>query len=64
MPKLNQLFDSELEIAACGLIIIGILEIIALIKGIDGSIYGLSMAAIGVIVGYVFKRYNTRKKNP
>jgi len=61
---INQLFDSELEIAASGLIIIGILEIIALIKGIDGSIYGLSMATIGVIVGYVFKRYNTRKKNP
>jgi hypothetical protein len=61
---IKQLVDSELEIALFGLIIVGILELCALLKGIDGTMFGASMAAIGVITGWVFKTYNSRTKKP
>jgi len=58
----NKPFDTELEIAAMGLGAIVILESIALFKGINGVMFGSSMACIGTIVGYVFKSYKVTKK--
>lgn len=45
----------ELKVAAFGIAIIGILEGLALATGVDGTMYGATMAAIGGIVGWIFK---------
>lgn len=58
----NQWFDTELEVAALGIIGIIGLEVIALLKGVDGIMFGAAMAGIGTIMGWVFKSYRTRKK--
>ena len=63
MPNLKQFFDTELEIAALGIVGVIILEIIALIKGMDGTMFGAAMAAVGVIIGWVFKGYHNKLKN-
>jgi len=63
MPNLKQFFDTELEIAALGIVGVIILEIIALIKGMDGTMFGATMAAVGAIIGWVFKGYHTKLKN-
>ena len=63
MPNLKQFFDTELEIAALGIVGVIILEIIALIRGMDGTMFGATMAAIGVIIGWVFKGYHIKLKN-
>ena len=54
--------DTELEVAALGIIGIISLEILALIKGVDGIMFGSAMAAVGTIIGWVFKGYSTKKK--
>jgi len=63
MPNLKQFFDTELEIAALGIVGVIILEIIALIKGMDGTMFGATMAAVGAIIGWVFKGYHNKLKN-
>jgi len=47
--------DTNLEVAALGIVAILFLEALALLKGIDGTMFGAAMAAIGAIVGWVFK---------
>ena len=59
---MKQLIDTELEIAAFGIATVLILETIALIKGVDGVMFGSAMTAVGVIMGWVFKGFSTRKK--
>lgn len=58
----KQLIDTELEIAALGIITILFLEFAAIIRGIDGTMFGAAMAAIGVIIGWVFKGYSKKQK--
>ena len=60
--KIKQLIDSELEVAALGIIGIVTLEIIALVKGVNGTMFGASMVAIGTIIGWVFKGYLQKRK--
>ena len=64
MPKnkLTQLIDTPYEIAALGIITILFLEGLALLKGMDGIMFGASMSAVGVIMGWVFKGYYSKKK--
>jgi len=63
MPKkIKQLIDTELEVAALGITGIVILEIIALMKGVNGTMFGASMVAIGTIIGWVFKGYLQKRK--
>lgn len=47
----------ELKIFIFAICAIVLLESIALIKGVDGVIYGSSMAGIGTIGGFVLKCY-------
>ena len=58
----NSLFDTNLEVAVTAIIIVGILEAIALLKGVDGTMFGAAMVALGGIIGWVCKSYHTRKK--
>jgi hypothetical protein len=61
---IKQLIDSELEIAFFGLIIVGVLELCALLKGLDGQMFGFAIAGIGAIIGWVAKMYQQKvKKN-
>jgi len=41
--------------------LIAILEILAIIKGIDGTMFGLTTAGLGTIDGYVLKGFLKRK---
>lgn len=62
MPKkINQFFDTDRELAALGVFAVIFLETIALLKGADGVMFGAAMAAVGVIIGYVFKGYRLKK---
>jgi hypothetical protein len=63
MPKnLKNLIDTELEIAFFGIIAIMLLEFIALMRKIDGTMFGMAMTAIGGIIGWVFKGYHSKKR--
>ena len=59
---LKQLVDTELEIAALALLAVVFLETLALVKGLNGTMFGASMIAIGGIIGWVFKSYQAKKK--
>jgi len=48
---------NEIKVAVLGICTIFLLETIALLKGIDGTMFGASMAGIGGIIGWVFKDY-------
>jgi hypothetical protein len=61
MFKNLQIAD-ELIVATIGIIAIFILEILALLKGIDGQLFGLAIAGIGGIVGYVIKGVSKKRK--
>jgi hypothetical protein len=54
----------ELIVATIGILAIFILEILALIKGVDGQMFGLAVAGIGGIIGWVAKmfQYSLKKK--
>jgi len=58
----NKPFDTELEIAALGVFAVIVLETIALLKGINGIMFGSSMTCIGVIIGWVFKTLKVKNK--
>jgi hypothetical protein len=60
----DQKIADELIVAIIGIITIFILEGIALIKGIDGTMFGLAVGGIGGIIGWVFKMFQVsmRKK--
>lgn len=45
-------------IALVGILVIGLLEALALYKGIDGTIFSAATAGVGAIVGYVLKSSN------
>jgi hypothetical protein len=53
----------ELKIFCLCLLGIVFLETVALLKGIDGVIYGSSMAGIGTIGGFILKCYFIGKKH-
>lgn len=53
--KIRNFIDTELEVAALGILGVVLLEIVALIKGADGTMFGAAMACVGVIIGWVFK---------
>lgn len=60
--KINlSLIDTELEVASLGIIGIIGLETIALLKGVDGTMFASAMAGVGAIIGWTFKGY--RNKN-
>jgi hypothetical protein len=63
MFKNIQMAD-ELIVATIGILAIFILEILALIKGVDGQMFGLAVAGIGGIIGWVAKmfQYSLKKK--
>lgn len=61
--NLKNWIDTELEVAGLGLVSILALETIALLKGVDGTMFGAAMAGIGAIVGWVFRNYSSKKKN-
>jgi len=56
--------DTELEIAFLGIIGIIGLEVIALLKGVDGIMFGSAVGGVGAIIGWVFKGYSLKKKKP
>jgi len=64
MFKNVQIAD-ELIVATIGILAIFILEVVALIKGIDGQMFGVAVAGIGGIIGWVAKifRDSLRKKS-
>lgn len=47
---------AKYKLSIIGIAAIVILEIIALQNGVDGTMFGASMAAIGAIVGYAFRK--------
>jgi len=57
----GQWFDTELEVASLGIISIAGLETVALLKGVDGVMFGAAMAGIGTIIGWVYKGYRSKK---
>ena len=52
---------NELIIAGLGLTIILILSFTALAKGLDGVMFGSSMAGVGAVIGWVFKNFKPKK---
>jgi len=52
----------EMAIILVGLIAIFILEFIALMKGIDGSMFTTAIAGIGALIGWVAKIVHYRMK--
>lgn len=57
----NKPFDTHLEIAATAIITIGVLETIALLKGVDGTMFGAAMVALGGIIGWVCRAFHSKK---
>jgi len=57
--KKQSYIDSKLFVCAIMLAVLSvcILEIIALIKGIDGSFFGIAIAAISGMGGYLIKGF-------
>ncbi len=56
--KFTQYIDTPYEIAALGIITILFLEGLALLKGVDGTMFGAAMAGVGIIIGWVCKTYH------
>lgn len=56
----HSIYLNEMTVAIIGLIIILILSFTALVKGLDGVMFGSSMAGIGAIIGWVFKNFRDR----
>lgn len=54
--------NTEYEIAAFAILAILILEAIALFKGMDGIMFGSTMTALGMIVGWICKGIHGRGK--
>lgn len=52
---------NELTVAMFGIASIVILETIALLKGINGTMFGSAMAGIGGIAGYLIKSHIKEK---
>ena len=57
--------DDNAQIKIVAIVMIGILEAIALLKGIDGTLFALTIAAISGIAGYHIGKYyfSPRDKN-
>jgi len=54
--------NTEYEIAAFAILAILVLEAIALLKGVDGIMFGSSMTALGAIVGWICKSIHAKGK--
>jgi len=64
MSKKRAIIDfDELEVAVLGIVCIFLLEIIALIKGIDGTIFAAGISGIAGIVGWVAKMFHYKTKS-
>lgn len=53
---------TDLKISALGIGGIVILEGIALLKGVDGTMFGSSMAAIGAVVGWTMREWHRKNR--
>jgi hypothetical protein len=53
--KKRSLKEKELLCIVWGVTIIGGLETVALMKGVDGTMFSTATAGIGVIMGYLIK---------
>jgi len=64
--KQTDIFESEWFVVALLIIasFIVLLEVIALIKGLNGTMFGVAMAGLGGVGGYLLKGFlkNSRKK--
>lgn len=60
--KPAQKFDGDdlKQVAFLALAIILTLEMTALLMGIDGTMFGISLAGIGAIIGYLLKAYSVK----
>jgi hypothetical protein len=54
--------NPELGVAIFGLSGIIFLESLALFKGVDGTMFGLAIAGVGTIIGYIFKGFYQKIK--
>lgn len=54
--------NTQYEIAAFAIVAILILETIALLKGVDGIMFGASMTTLGVTVGWICKTIHVGNK--
>jgi len=59
--KLLHSITPEPYIAVLGIVCVLGIEVIALLKGVDGTMFGVACATVGGIVGWVFKGYKVRK---
>jgi len=62
IKEVKQWFDTDLEVAVLAIVVIAFLETIALIKGMNGAMFGASMVALGGIIGWVCKTHRDRIK--
>ncbi len=53
--------SEQLQVATFALAVILTLEGFALHKGVDGAMFGAAMAAVGGIVGYMFKSFQIKQ---
>lgn len=44
------------------IVVIGILEVVAMFKGIDGALFGLAITAVAGLGGYQIKSYLDRRR--
>ena len=51
----SKILTEELLVAALGIVVLGIIETIALLKGVDGIMFGACATGIGAIIGWVMK---------
>ena len=58
--KKPQIIDTTLEVAVIAIAGVIFLETIALLKGLDGLMFGSSMTALGVIIGWICKTYHKK----
>jgi hypothetical protein len=51
----DQRFKQGLVLGIIGVILIAFLETLAMMKGIDGSMFGFAIGGIGGVIGWFFK---------
>lgn len=61
MKKTKQIKSQELNLILTAILAIAFLELVALIQGVDGTMFGTATAGIGGVAGYLIKGFFKKK---
>jgi hypothetical protein len=56
--KTENILTKELAVSALGIVALMIIELVALMKGVDGIMFGACATGIGAIIGYTMKGFS------